>query len=230
MKPWLKKMWCLPPEQNAEFVCAMENVLTVYQRPYDPQRPQVCMDEASKQWVKETRVPQPAAPGRPARFDSEYERNGTARVFMFCEPLKGWRRVEITPRRTRIDGALPVRRLVDEDYPGAERITRVMDNLNTPSPASLYEAFEPTEARRLIDKLEIVPTPKHGRWLNRAEIEWGVLSRQCVDARIPDRETLAAQTQAWQRDRNNMNAVVNGQFTTKDARVKLRRLYPQIQS
>lgn len=223
-------MWCLPPEQNAEFVWAMENVRSVYERPYDPRRPLVCMDEAGKPLVQEPRVSPPAASGQAARFDSEYERNGTASGFMFCEPLKGWRRVDITPRRTRIDWASPVQRLVDEDYPDAERITLVMDNLNTHSPASLYEAFEPAEARRLIDRLEIVPTPQHGSWLNMAEIELGVLSRQCMDARIPDRETLVAQTQAWQRERNNINVVVNWQFTTTNARVKLRRLYPRIQS
>jgi DDE superfamily endonuclease len=223
-------MWCIPPEQNAEFVCAMENVLTVYERPYDSKRPVICMDEGSKQLVKEIRVPQPVAPGQPARFDSEYERNGTASVFMFCEPLQGWRRVDITPRRTRTDWALQVRRLVDEDCRNAERITLVMDNLNTHSAASLYEALEPSEARRLIEKLEIVHTPKHGSWLNMAEIELGVLSRQCTDARIPDRETLMAETQAWQRDRNNASVVVHWQFTTKDARIKLRRLYPQVQS
>ena len=161
-------MWCIPPEQNAEFVCAMENVLEVYHRRYDPKRPMVCMDETSKQLVKETRVLQPPGPGRLQRFNCECERNGTANLFMFCEPLAGCRRVAVTDRRTRCDWAEQIRVLLDVQYPRAERVTRVMDNLNTHSLASLYEAFDPAEARRLIDRLELVYTPKHGSWLNMA--------------------------------------------------------------
>jgi len=223
-------MWCIPPEQNAEFVCAMENVPEVYHRRYDPKRPMVCMDETGKQLVKETRVPQPPGPGRPQRFDYEYERNGTANLFMFCEPLAGRRRVAVTDRRTRCDWAEQIRVLLDVQYPRAERVTRVMDNLNTHSLASLYEAFDPAEARRLIDRLELVYTPKHGSWLNMAEIELSVLSRQCMGSRVPDQAALAASVERWQRDRNANRATIDWQFTTADARIKLYRLYPQTQA
>lgn len=227
MKPWRKQMWCIPPEQNAEFVCAMENVLEVYHRPYEANRPVVCMDETSKQLVKETRIPQGAAPGRVERFDYEYERNGTANVFLFCEPLRGWRQVEVTERRTKMDWAWQIQALLDVHYPQAEKVTLVMDNLNTHSLASLYEAFEPDEARRLIRRLEVVYTPKHGSWLNMAEIELGVLSRQCIGGRVPDPVTLTSQIGAWQNDRNNANGTIDWQFTTADARIRLRRLYPK---
>ena len=230
MKPWRKQMWCIPPEQNAEFVCAMENVLEVYHRPYDPKRPVVCMDETSKQLVKETRVPQPPRPGQPERFDYEYERNGTANVFMFCEPLAGQRRAAVTERRTKCDWAEQIRRLLDVQYACAERVTLVMDNLNIHSLASLYEAFEPVQARRLIDRLEVVHTPKHGSWLNMAEIELGVLSRQCMGGRVPDPPTLVASVDRWQTDRNANHATIDWQFTTADARIKLRRLYPKTQA
>ena len=223
-------MWCIPPEQNAEFVCAMENVLEVYHRPYDPKRPVVCMDETSKQLVKETRVPQPPRPGQPERFDYEYERKGTANVFMFCEPLAGRRRAAVTQRRTKCDWAEQIRTLLDVQYPRAVRVTLVMDNLNTHALASLYEAFEPAEARRLIERLEVVYTPKHGSWLNMAEIELGVLSRQCMGDRVPDSATLAASVDRWQKDRNASRATIDWQFTTADARIKLRRLYPKIQA
>jgi hypothetical protein len=222
-------MWCIPPERNAEFVCAMENVLEVYKRPRDPQRPVVCMDEKPKQLVKETRPPVPCAKGQPARVDYEYERNGTASVFLFVDPLRGWRRVEATERRTRLDWARQVKRLVDNDYPQAQKITLVMDNLNTHSLASLYEAFEPAEARRLAEKLEIVHTPKHGSWLNVAEVELAVLEKQCIGGRIPDRAALAARLKAWQKPRNRSRAKVDWQFTTANARVKLKHLYPRIQ-
>ena len=221
-------MWCIPPERNAEFVCAMENVLEVYKRPHDPRRPVVCMDEKPKQLTKETRTPVPGARGRPERVDYEYERNGTASVFLFIDPLRGWRRVEATRRRTRVDWARQVRRLVDHDYPRADKITLVMDNLNTHGPASLYEAFTPAEARRLAEKLEIVNTPKHGSWLNVAEVELAVLEKQCVGGRVPDLATLAARLKAWQKPRNRSNAKVDWRFTTPDARIKLKRLYPQI--
>lgn len=222
-------MWCIPPERNAEFVCAMENVLEVYKRPHDPERPVVCMDEKPKQLIKETRAPVPGAKGRPERVDYEYERNGTASVFLFVDPLRGWRRVEATQRRTRVDWAHQVRRLVDRDYPKARKITLVMDNLNTHSVASLYEAFEPAEARRLAERLEIVHTPKHGSWLNVAEVELAVLEKQAVGGRIPDRAALNARLKAWQKARNQSREKVDWRFTTADARIKLKRLYPQTQ-
>lgn len=223
-------MWCIPPQRNAEFVCALENVLEVYQRPYDPKRPMVCMDETSKQLVKETCVPQPARPGQPQRFDYEYERNGTANLFMFCEPLAGRRRVAVTNRRTKCDWAEQIRVLLEVQYPRAERVTLVMDNLNTHSLASLYEAFEPGQARRMINRLEVVYTPKHGSWLNMAEIELGVLSRQCMGGRVPDQPTLVASVERWQKDRNASRATIDWQFTTADARIKLRRLYQKTQA
>jgi hypothetical protein len=228
LKPWRKQMWCIPPEQNAEFVCAMENVLEVYHRPFDARHPVVCMDETSKQLVKETRVPEPAAPGRSARFDYEYERNGTANVFMFVEPLRGWRKANITDRRTRSDWAQQIKALVDVHYPKAAKLTLVMDNLNTHHVSSLYEAFAPAEARRLIDKLEIVYTPKHGSWLNIAEIELGVLNRQCLGERIGERGELIEKTGAWERTRNAATRKIDWQFTTADARIRLRRLYPKL--
>jgi len=223
-------MWCIPPEQNAEFVCAMENVLEVYKRPYDPRHPVVGMDEKPKQLVKETRTPLACGPGRPRRFDYEYERNGTANVFLFVEPLKGRRRVQVTARRTRIDWAHQVRHLVEVDYKRAERITLVMDNLNTHSPASLYEAFEPSEARRLMQKLEIIYTPKHGSWLNVAEVELAALEKQSISGRVPDPQALQSRVKAWEDARNSAKVKVNWQFTTANARIKLRRLYPQIQT
>ena len=223
-------MWCIPPEHNAEFACAMENVLEVYKRPYDLKHPVVCMDEKPKQLVKETRTPIGGGKGRPQCYDYEYERNGTANVFMFVEPLRGWRRVEVTGRRTRVDWAQQVKQLIDVDYKKAQQITLVMDNLNTHSPASLYEAFEPAEARRLIEKLEIVHTPKHGSWLNVAEVELAVLEKQSIGGRVPDRESLSTRTKNWERERNRAKVKVNWQFKTADARIKLRRLYPQVQS
>ena len=183
-------MWCIPPDHNAEFVCAMETVLEVYHRPYDPDHPVVCMDETNKQLIEETRVPLPARPGQPERYDYEYERHGTANIFMFVEPLGGWRRVAVTVRRTKVDWAWQVRELLDVQYPNARRVTLVLDNLNTHAYASLYEAFAAAEARRLIDRLELVYTPKHGSWLNIAEIELNVLSRQCLSQMIPDKLTL----------------------------------------
>lgn len=219
----------IPPEQNADFVCAMEDVLEVYHRPLNPQKPVVCFDEASKQLVKETRLPIPAAPGRPVTFDYEYERNGTANLFMMFEPLAGRRQVKVTARRTAVDYAEVVRELVDVHYPQAEKIVLVQDNLNTHKPASLYEAFPPQEAQRLLSKLEIHYTPKHGSWLNMAETELGVLSRQCLDRRIEDRERLTDEVAAWEADRNTTKCKVHWHFTTQDARIKLRRLYPVIQ-
>ena len=207
----------------------MEDVLEVYQRPYDPLRPQVCLDETSKQLIKETRVPLPAEPGRPARVDYEYERNGTANLFMLFQPLGGWRHVEVTERRTKIDFAHVVRDLVNVHFPNAETIVLVMDNLNTHKIASLYEAFPPAEARRLTEKLEIHYTPKHGSWLDMAETELGVLSSQCLDRRLPDLPTLTHEVFAWEAARNTAEAKINWQFTTEDARIKLKTLYPSIQ-
>lgn len=219
----------IPPKENAEFVAAMEDVLAVYQRPYDPLRPQVCLDETSKQLTKEVRTPLLAEPGRAARVDAEYERNGTANLFMLFEPLRGWRHVEVTARRTKIDFAQVIRDLVDVHYPRAETIVLVMDNLNTHKVASLYEAFPPTEARRLIEKLDIHYTPKHGSWLDMAETELGVLSRQCLDRRLPDRDTLIREVAAWEAARNTADSKVIWRFTTEDARIKLKTLYPSIQ-
>ena len=216
----------IPPEHDADFVCAMEDALEVYQRNYDPQRPVVCLDETSKQLVRETRQPVPAAPGHPARIDYEYERNGTANLFLVTEPLVGQRYVTVTERRTAVDFAGVIRDLVDRHYPDAEKIVLVMDNLNTHKPASLYEAFEPAEARRLAERLEIHYTPKHGSWLNIAEIELGILNRQCMDKRIGSVDELKKEVRAWQRSRNNACGTVDWQFTTADARIKLKRLYP----
>jgi hypothetical protein len=222
-------MWCIPPEQDAEFVCGMENVLETYVRPYDSQNPVVCMDETSKQLVSETRAPQSGAPGRVQRYDYEYERNGSANVFMFTEPLANWREVTATQRRTAIDWAHAMRDIIDTRYAGADTVTFVMDNLNTHRLASLYKAFTPTEARRLAQKIEIVYTPKHGSWLNVAEIELGILSRQCISGRIGSSAALKRKLSAWERARNTSGGKVNWQFTTEDARVKLHRLYPLIE-
>jgi hypothetical protein len=223
-------MWCIPPEANAEFVCALENVLDVYQRAYDPDVPVVCMDETSKQLVAETRQPLPPLPGEPERYDYEYERHGTANIFMFTEPLGGWRHVSVTERHTKVDWALQVRELLNVRYPEAKKVTLVCDNLNTHNDASLYEAFEPGEAHRLRSRLELVHTPKHGSWLNIAEIELNVLARQCFCQMIGDQSKLKEQVAAWESDRNAKQKGVDWQFTTADARVKLKRLYPKIQS
>ncbi len=223
-------MWCIPPKHNAEFVFHMENVLEVYQRPYDAQFPLVCMDELSKQLTSETQVPLKAKPGRTECFDYEYTRNGTANVFAFTEPLTGWRHIAVTDQRTRIDWAHEIRKLVDVHFPNAERITLVMDNLNTHSLGSLYEAFPPQEARRIAKRIEVIHTPKHGSWLNMAEIELNVLTRQCLARRIPDKQTLINETAAWQNRRNRKAAKIDWQFTADNARIKLKHLYPKEQS
>ncbi len=207
----------------------MEDVLEVYTRPYNPLRPQVCMDEVSKQLLRDTRTPLPMEPAKPQRQDYEYERAGVVNVFMFCEPLRGRRWVDVTERRTKVDWAHQIKELVDLRYPQAEQIVLVMDNLNTHSPASLYEAFDPQEAKRLADKLEIHYTPKHGSWLNIAEIELSVLSRQCLDRRVPDFETLQMEVAAWQERREAAGTKIEWRFTTEDARIKLKRLYPSVQ-
>jgi len=206
----------------------MENTLELYHQPYDREEPTVCMDETTKQLTREVIEPLPPEPGRPERFDTLYQRNGVATIFMLFEPLSGRRRVAVTEGKTRLDWAWQVRRLLDEDYPQARKVHLVMDNLNTHGGASLYQAFAPEEARRLLSRLEFHYTPKHGSWLNVAEIELSVLSRQCLDRRIPDGTTLAREIEAWQNDRNNKASKVKWQFKTKDARVKLRRLYPTI--
>jgi hypothetical protein len=229
LKPWQKKMWCIPPRHSAEFVCAMENVLEVYQQPYDEKIPLVCLDELPVQLVGETRTPLPAKPGQVECVDYEYRRNGTANLFMVVEPLKGCRRVKVTQQRTRRDWALLIKELVDVLYPKAARIRAVMDNLNTHTAASLYEAFEPAEARRILKRLEIIHTPKHGSWLNVAEIELSALSRQCLDRRIGDVAVLEKEVAAWERKRNASKVPIDWRFTEKDARIKLKRLYPKLQ-
>jgi transposase len=226
LKPWLTKRWCIPPEQNGEFVWRMEDVLDVYTRPYDPKRPQVCLDEASKQLLADARPGRPAAPGRAKREDFEYERGGVCNLFLWCEPLRGQRHVTITERRTKVDWAHVIKDLIDVHYPDAERFVLVLDNLNTHTPGSLYEAFPPAEAKRLADKLEIHPTPKHGSWLNIAEIELSILGRQCLSRRLPDRATLTREVAAWEAERNAAGGKVDWRFTTDDARIKLKRLYP----
>ncbi len=204
----------------------MEGVLDVYTRPYDPRRPQVCLDETSRQLLGEITPPLPAAPGRPAREDYEYVRGGVCSLCLACEPLRGRRHVTVSARRTRRDFAHCVKELVDVHYPEAEASVLVMDNLNTHSPASLYEAFPPAEARRLTDKLEIHDTPKHGSWLNMAEIELHVLAGQCLDRRLPDQTTLTAEVAAWEASRNAADSASDWRFTTADARIKLKHLYP----
>jgi transposase len=220
--------WCIPPKQNAEFVWRMEDVREVYTRPYDPRVPQVCMDEASKQLPSAMREPSPPKPGRPRREDYEYVREGTADLFLFFEPLRGWRRVQVTERRIRADWAQAIRELVDVHYPEAERIVLVMDNLNTHGPASLYEAFAPEEAQRLAQRLEIHYIPKHGSWLNMAETELSILARHCLDRRLPSAALLEQEVDAWQQERNQAKARIEWRFTTADARIKLKHLYPAI--
>jgi hypothetical protein len=206
----------------------MEGVLGVYHRPYDPRRPQVCMDETSKQLVGETRTPLPARPGRPARIDYEYVRHGVRNLVLWVEPLAGRRHVQVTERRTRQDWARFIRELVDVHYPDAERVVLVLDNLNTHVARALYETFPPADARRVLDRLELHYTPVHGSWLNMAEIELSVLARQCLDRRIPDADTLAREVAAWEARRNARQAPIAWRFTTADARIKLKHLYPSL--
>jgi hypothetical protein len=206
----------------------MEDILEVYKRPYNPFYPPVCMDETSKQHIKETRIPIAAEPGKPEKYDYEYERNGVSNIFMIYEPLGGQRQVIVTDRRTKTDWAECIKNIADVYFPYAEKITLIMDNLNTHKASSLYERFKPEEARRILNKLEIHYTPKHGSWLNMAEIEFSVLQRQCLDCRIPDQETLKKKAADWEQNRNQKSVTVNWQFTTEDARIKLRKLYPSI--
>lgn len=223
-------MWCIPPKQSAEFVYHLEDVLEVYKRPYDRDRPVVCLDETFKQLIGQTRESLPARPGSVERFDHVYVRNGTASLFMAFEPLGNWRSVRVTDQRRRVEWAEFVRTLLKGRYRTAKKVVLVMDQLNTHTAASLYGAFPPAEAKRLADRLEIHYTPKHGSWLNMAETELSILQRQCLDRRIAQRETLDQEIQNWARQRNRRRATVRWQFTTANARIKLRRLYPSIQA
>jgi hypothetical protein len=216
----------LPAEPSGEFVWHLEDVLAVSTRPYDPRRPQVCLDETSVQLVAETRTPLPTAPGRPACYDDEDERHGQCALFMLNEPLRGWREVVVGDHRRAVEWAQVIQHLVDVHYPAAEQLVLVMDPLNTHTPASLDEAFEPTEAQRLAAKLEIHPTPTHGSWLNMAEVELAVLAKQCLDRRIPDLARLASEVAAWEQARNRTPTRIDWRFTTTDARIRLKRLYP----
>ena len=224
----MEKCWCIPPKADAEFVFRMEDVLELYRLPYDPRYPVVCMDEASKQLIGEVRIPLPVAEGQPVRYDSEYERLGVCNQFMFVEPLRGWRKVFVRERRTMIDWAFCIREILDVHYPDAEKVRLVLDNLNTHTGASLYEAFSPTEARHLLSRLEIHYTPKHGSWLNMAEIEIGVMNGQCLDRRIPEQQIISEEVGAWEQQRNKDEAKIRWTFTVSDARVKLVKTYPSI--
>jgi hypothetical protein len=213
---------------SAEFVAAMEDVLEVYAEPYDPRRPKVNFDETNKQLIQETRPPLPAQPGQPVRCDYAYERKGTRNLFLFVEPQTGWRHVHVTERRTALDFAYEMQWLVDEGYPDADVIRVVLDNLNTHKIASLYEAFAPAEARRIARKLEWHYTPKHGSWLNMAEIELSILQQQCLDRRIPDADTLTREIAVWEHQRNAEQATIDWRFSVSDARKRLERLYPSL--
>jgi DDE superfamily endonuclease len=229
LRPWLKTMWCIPPRQGAAFVCQMEQVLEVYKRPYDPRRPVVGMDERPKQLIAQTRQPIPAAPGQPARLDYEYVREGVCTAWMFVGPLAGWRSVPVTRTKTAVDRARQVHRLIDEPrHAQAERITLVCDNLNTHALASLHQAFAPAEALRIASKLGLVHTPKHGSWLNVAESELSALTRQCLDRRIAVQQEVAEEAASWSERRNARQVGGDWHFTTEDARVKLKHLYPKI--
>jgi len=219
----------IPPKQNSDFVAHMEDVLDLYKRPHDAQAPVVCMDEQPTQLIRETRRKMPAAPGRPERVDYEYERGGTAVSFMFTEPLAGWRKVNVRERRTKLDWAQEIGELLQVDYPEAQKVVVVCDNLNTHKIGALYEAFDPAEARRLVERLEIHHTPKHGSWLNIAEVELSVFTGQCLDRRIPNVTVLREQAQHWYRERNARQKSVDWHFRTPDARIKLKSLYPQVQ-
>lgn len=208
----------------------MEDVLEVYKRPHDPKRPMVCMDESSKQLLADTRTTLPMEAGQVQRYDYEYVRQGVANLFIFFAPLENKRRIKVTDHRCRKDWAEAMKEVADEDYPDAEKIVVVMDNLNTHSPISFYETFPPEEARRLVERFEFHYTPKHGSWLNMAEIEFSVLARQSLNRRIPDMLSLDCEVQAWTKYRNEKSTSINWRFTTEDARIKLKRLYPQIEA
>ena len=217
----------IPPRHNADFAAHMEDVLEVYKRPLDEKYPVVCMDEQPQQLIAETRRPIPARGGRVEHYDYEYERCGTAALFLFVQPLAAWRKVNVRKQRTKVDWALEIQQLLEEDFPDAARLILVCDNLNTHKPGSLYEAFDPHQARRLAKRLRIHYTPKHGSWLNVAEIELSAMSRQCLDRRIATRQQLTRETQLWCKDRNRTQTGVDWQFPTEDARVKLKHLYQQ---
>ncbi|MCE8429751.1 MAG: IS630 family transposase [Candidatus Methanoperedens sp.] len=229
IKPWQRKGWVIPPNQNGSFVANMEMILDVYKRPFDPRHPVVCMDESPKQLISEIRVPIAVSPGQAARHDYEYKRCGLSNIFLACEPLAGKRIVKVTERKTAHDWACFMEEVADR-YEHAEKITLVMDNLNTHNAGSFYEKFPPDKAKALMDRFEFVYTPKHGSWLNMAEIELNVLTGQCLNRRIDNIETVKQEVTAWQKFRNNKNAKVNWQFTTADARVRLSRLYPTLDS
>lgn len=229
LKPHLHKCWCIPPKHNAEFVASMEDVLELYHLPYRKNIPLICMDEQPVQLIKEVQKPLPVEPGKPQRYDYHYERNGTTNNFMFTEPLGNWRKVNVRERKTSVDWAHEIKELLDIDYPKAEKVILVCDNLNTHKIASLYEAFEPGEARRLAKRLEIHYTPKHGSWLNIAEIELSVLSKQCLNRRVGELRFLKKEVKSWVIERNQKQKGVDWQFTAKDARIKLKSLYPQFQ-
>jgi len=226
LKPWLKKSGVIPPKADADFVYRMEDILDLYTQPYDAKRPLVCMDETSKQLVSEVRTPLALRPGQPARYDYEYQREGVCNVFMFFEPLRGWRAVDIRARRTKQDWVYGMKKLVEEYYPEAEVVRVVVDNLNTHNPAAFYEFFAPAEAKEILNRLEVHYTPKHASWLNMAEIELSVVSRQCLNQRIPDQQRMPREVSAWARARNEQCKRVDWQFTTADARIRLKRLYP----
>ncbi len=228
LKPHLSKYWCIPQKESAEFVAAMEDILDVYTRPQNELQPLVCLDEGSKQLVSETRPSLPCKPGQIEKVDAEYRRNGTASVFMMNAPLEGKRYVRVRKQRKREDFAEVVHELCDEIYPEAEKIILVLDNLNTHNIASLYQAFGPEEAQRLKARLEIHHTPKHGSWLNMAEIELSVLSRQCMTDYFETQKQLTSAIEEWERQRNEKQTGINWRFTTADARIKLKRLYPTI--
>lgn len=228
MKPWKVVSWVIPPAQNSQFVAQMEQVLDVYKRPYDKHFPIVCMDESPKQMIKETRIPIPMKPGSDTKVDFEYERCGVANIFIASEPLKGKRYVEVTERKTKIDWAIFIKKIADEWYKNAEKIILIMDNLSTHKPSALYETFKPKEAKRIWDRFEFVYTPRHGSWLNMAEIELNVLMGQCLNRRIESMKIMKEEVKAWESYRNNKKAIINWQFTTQDARIKLKRLYPTI--
>lgn len=228
MKPWRVKGWIIPPLESGDFVAHMELVLDVYKMPYNPTIPVVCMDESPKQLIKETRIPIARKPGSDAKVDFEYERCGVANIFMANEPLTGKRYVKVTERKTKVDWAVFIKEIADEYYPTSKKIRLVMDNLATHKPAALYEAFAPEEAKRIWDRFEFVYTPRHGSWLNMAEIELHVLMSQCLAGRIDNIERMKKEVTAWQQSRNSKKAKINWQFTNKKARIKLKRLYPTI--
>lgn len=228
LKPWIKQQWCIPKQADAEFVYHMEDVLEVYTRPYDPARPQVCMDESNTQLLSQTREPLPMEPGSPKREDYEYVREGVCNIFLACEPLTGQRFTMVAAQRTKQQWAQFIRHLSDEHYPSAQKIVLVMDNLNTHTLAALYEVFPIAEARRLAQRFEVHYTPKHGSWLNMAEIELSALDRQCLSQRLASFEQAEQQVAAWTARRNQRHVTINWRFTAEDASIKLKHLYPSI--